>query len=429
MMTNLRIFIHRPTNANNEVKVNNHTMLSIAALLSTNTCNFSLRVFPSSLISAAARRIHHQFFFRCQHKLLSTTATPTAATPSTSTSTTAQQGKKVGKTQQLGTLRVSGPDDAGLIAACTQVLNHHACNILRTEQWTDTRENMFFQRICFHYNDGYDNNYDDDAVDKIGCEQDLKDLFHNKYNNNIKNKSSSPTTTMTTNTLKATWNWRERRKKIGILVSKYDHCLWELLLRHKAEELDADISVVISNHDTLQSVVTDTFGIPFHVTSITKSSNNNNKSHTSATSTTTTKHQQPNQHEEEQLELLKGVDVVILARYMQVLSSNFLHQFPPDGIINIHHSFLPAFVGGSPHRQAHDRGVKLIGATAHYTTEILDEGPIIEQDVIACSHRDSVEQLVKKGRVLERNVLLKAIEAHLDDRIILHGNRCVVFGD
>ena len=114
---------------------------------------------------------------------------------------------------------------------------------------------------------------------------------------------------------------------------------------------------------------------------------------------------------------------------MQILSPEFLNRFPPDGIINIHHSFLPAFSGGSPYHQAYERGVKLIGATAHYTTDVLDDGPIIDQDVTMVSHRDSVKQLIKKGRILERNVLLKAIEAHLDDRIIVHGNRCVVFGD
>jgi len=207
--------------------------------------------------------------------------------------------------------------------------------------------------------------------------------------------------------LQALWDWRDRRKKLGILVSKYDHCLWELLLRHKARELDADIEVVVSNHETLRPVA-ETFGIPYHVTPT---------------------HDDKSIHEAQQLELLKNVDLVVLARYMQVLSQDFLDQFPADGIINIHHSFLPAFTGGSPYHRAHERGVKLIGATAHYTTQVLDDGPIIEQDVAVVSHRDSVKQLMKKGRVLERNVLLKAIEAHLDDRVIVHGNRCVVFGD
>ena len=288
------------------------------------------------------------------------------------------------KPHHLGTLRVIGPDRHGILAACTKVLNHHGCNIVKHEQWTDTLQNMFFQRVSFHYN----GNGDNAAVDKEACEQHLQDLFPS-------------------DDLHALWDWRDRRKKLGILVSKYDHCLWELLLRHKARELDADISVVVSNHETLRPV-SETFGIPYHVTPT---------------------HDDKSIHEAQQLELLKDVDLVVLARYMQVLSQDFLDQFPPDGIINIHHSFLPAFTGGSPYHRAYERGVKLIGATAHYTTQVLDDGPIIEQDVAMVSHRDSVKQLMKKGRVLERNVLLKAIEAHLDDRVIVHGNRCVVFGD
>jgi formyltetrahydrofolate deformylase len=133
--------------------------------------------------------------------------------------------------------------------------------------------------------------------------------------------------------------------------------------------------------------------------------------------------------EQRQLELLHDVDVVVLARYMQVLSPQFLEHFPPDGIINIHHSFLPAFMGPRPYQSAHDRGVKLIGATAHYVTSDLDDGPIIDQDVVAVSHRDSVKQLQQKGRILERSVLFRALEAHLADRTIIYKNRTIVFGD
>jgi len=362
----------------------------------TSTILLRCRRFPSSALAAVSSS-----FVEKIRMYQSTTAT---------VATSSSKGIK-----RLGTLRVVGPDCVGLLAACTQVLNYHRCNIVKSEQWTDTRQNVFFQRIIYQYNgeehhDGGNNNNDNNkiAVDKIACEQDLIDLFPKPL------------------LMKTLWDWRDRRKKIGILVSKYDHCLWELLLRHEARELDADISVVISNHETLRPVA-EIFGIPYHFTPILKTTtttkmntqedNNNNKSLLLP------------HHEVQQLQLLKDVDVVILARYMQVLSSEFLKQFPADGIVNIHHSFLPAFVGRSPYRQAHDRGVKLIGATAHYTTEVLDDGPIIEQDVVDCSHRDSVQQLVKKGRVLERNVLLKAIEAHIDGRIIVHGNRCVVFGD
>jgi len=335
---------------------------------------------------------------------------------STRTFTTRKKGKaslsnRDVNYQREGTLRLVGPDSHGILAACTEVLNRHNCNIVKHEQWTDIRQNMFFSRVSFHYNNDngviYGEKNNSDAVDKIACEKDLTDAFPS-------------------NELKALWDWRDRRKKLGILVSKYDHCLWELLLRHKARELDAEIHVVISNHDTLRPVV-ESFGIPFHVTPISKT-----ESIAAAAleeNNTGTKKSALPLHESKQLELLKDVDVVILARYMQILSPVFLDHFPLDRIINIHHSFLPAFIGSSPYHQAHERGVKLIGATAHYTTKVLDDGPIIEQDVTIVSHRDSVKQLIKKGRVLERNVLLKAIEAHLDDRVIVHGSRCVVFGD
>jgi formyltetrahydrofolate deformylase len=281
-------------------------------------------------------------------------------------------------TSRLGTLRVFGPDSFGIVAACSNVLGKFGCNIVKSETWSDRKEDMFFQRIAFSH----------DSPDKVGCQQEISDIC-NKFQ------------------LESRLNFRDRKKKVGIMVSKFDHCLWELLLRHSAQELDMDIEVVISNHSDLQSVA-ETFQVPFHVTSITSE----------------TKEEQ----EAKQLELLKDVDVVVLARYMQVLSGNFLNHFP-DNIINIHHSFLPAFKGGSPYHAAWDRGVKLIGATAHYASLDLDEGPIIEQDVINVSHRDEVNDMLRKGRILERNVLLKALEAHLDDRVIVYKNRCVVFGD
>ena len=296
--------------------------------------------------------------------------------------------------QKLGTLRVVGPDMHGILAACTNVLNQHGCNIVKNEQWTDTSQDMFFQRVSFHYHH--------ETTNKARCEKDLIELFPSEQ-------------------LKALWNWRDRKKKVGILVSKYDHCLCELLLRHQARELDAELQVVISNHEKLRPLA-DTFGIPYHVTPVPSSTSSNGP-------TTYENDAQMPPHEIQQLELLQDVDVVVLARYMQILSPAFLNQFPRDGIINIHHSFLPAFSGGSPYHQAYERGVKLIGATAHYTTEVLDDGPILEQDVTMVSHRDSIPQLMKKGRVLERNVLLKALEAHLDDRVMVHGNKCVVFGD
>jgi formyltetrahydrofolate deformylase len=312
--------------------------------------------------------------------------------------------------KKLGTLRVFGRDSQGLVAACSQILGRHGANIVNSEHWTDTKRDLYFQRLAFVY--------DPNRVDKAACQQELDDRLSEECRDPHMGGTANATPASTIEgvppvppsppSMESLWNWRDRRKRVGIMVSRYDHCLWELLLRHSSRELDMDVAVVISNHETLRPVA-ETFGVPYHVT---------------GPVTPETKAGL----EEEQLDLLQDVDVVVLARYMQVLSPAFLGRFP-HSIINIHHSFLPAFVGGSPYHQAYDRGVKLIGATAHYATADLDDGPIIEQDVIPVSHRDGVRQLMRKGRILERNVLLKALEAHLDDRIIVHENRCIVFGD
>jgi formyltetrahydrofolate deformylase len=194
---------------------------------------------------------------------------------------------------------------------------------------------------------------------------------------------------------------------VAIFVSKYEHCLYDLLLRHSAGELPCELSLIVSNHPDLE-VVARQFGIEFHVFPITPE----------------TKAAQ----EKAELELLRqrNIDLVVLARYMQILSPEMVLALP-ERIINIHHSFLPAFVGKKPYHQAHERGVKVIGATAHYVTSELDEGPIIHQDVAHTSHRDSVDDLVQKGRDLERMVLSTAVRAHLEDRILVFGNRTVVF--
>ncbi|WP_455379599.1 formyltetrahydrofolate deformylase [Petrachloros mirabilis] len=198
-----------------------------------------------------------------------------------------------------------------------------------------------------------------------------------------------------------------RRTRVGILVSKQDHCLADLLQRHKRDELHIDIPVIISNHETCASWA-ELFKIPFSVLPVTKE----------------TKPQQ----EQQVLSLLKekGIELVILARYMQILSANFLSRVGCP-VINIHHSFLPAFIGANPYRQAYDRGVKIIGATAHYATEDLDEGPIIEQDVIRIGHRDTVDDLVRKGRDLEELVLARAVRRHIERRVLVYGNKTVVF--
>lgn len=199
---------------------------------------------------------------------------------------------------------------------------------------------------------------------------------------------------------------------MAIFVSKYDHCLWELLLRYRAGELSScDIPLIISNHEDLRPVA-ETFNIPYHVFSVTKE---------------TKLHQ-----EQQQMELLQehSIDLLVLARYMQVLSPSFCENSRfHNKIINIHHSFLPAFMGSAPYHRAHERGVKLIGATAHYATMKLDQGPIIEQDVIRVSHRDDVKDLIRKGRTLEKTVLVSAVKAYLEDRIITHRNKCIVFAE
>lgn len=195
--------------------------------------------------------------------------------------------------------------------------------------------------------------------------------------------------------------------KVALLVSKQDHCLADLLQRQRRGELPIEVPVIVSNHDTCAAWA-ELFKVPFHVFPVTKDS-------------------KPEQ-EQRILSVLKQQDVhlVVLARYMQILSGEFLRAVGCP-VINIHHSFLPAFIGANPYRQAYDRGVKLIGATAHYATEDLDEGPIIEQDVIRVGHRDSVEDLVRKGRDLEELVLARAVRLHIERRVIVYGRRTVVF--
>jgi formyltetrahydrofolate deformylase len=197
------------------------------------------------------------------------------------------------------------------------------------------------------------------------------------------------------------------RPRVAVFVSKYDHCLVDLLYRQRIGELACEIPLIISNHPDARRHA-DFHAIPYHVVPVTKE----NKA----------------EAEQQELEILRHhrIELVVLARYMQVLSSDFIRHFPQQ-IINIHHSFLPAFIGAKPHVQAYERGVKLIGATAHYVTEVLDDGPIIEQGVTRISHRDALEGLVEKGRDLEKMVLSKAVRWHIENRILLYGNKTVIF--
>jgi formyltetrahydrofolate deformylase len=284
------------------------------------------------------------------------------------------------ETSTLATLLVSCPDRRGIVAALAQVLYGHGANILDSDQHTDTVAGLFFQRLRVDLAEL--------MTDRVALERSVAELserFQMQYR----------------------LLYQARRKRIALFVSRYDHCLYDLLLRQRAGELSGDIAAVISNHPDLGAIAAQ-FAVPFH----------------HFPKTPETKLQQEGQ-ERALLEDLQ-VDLVVLARYMQVLSTSFCEAFP-QRIINIHHSFLPAFVGGKPYHQAYVRGVKLIGATAHYATPVLDEGPIIEQDVVRASHRDAVEDLVRKGRDLEKVVLARAVRSHLDDRILVYGNKTVVF--
>jgi len=282
--------------------------------------------------------------------------------------------------EQTATLLVCCPDRKGLVAALAQVLYGHGANILDADQHTDPVAGQFFQRIKFDMSELH--------TDRRSLETAIAEVAE-----------------------RFSMNWRIAnglgRPRTAIFVSKYDHCLYDLLLRRRAGELHTEIPLIISNHPDLEPVAKQ-FDIPFHHLPLTKE----------------TKRAQ----EAQALELLKAknVDLVVLARYMQILTDDFLNSYEGQ-VINIHHSFLPAFMGSKPYHRAFERGVKLIGATAHYATADLDEGPIIEQDVVRCSHRDSVEDLVRKGRDLEKVVLARAVRWHLDDRILVYDNKTVVF--
>ncbi len=281
---------------------------------------------------------------------------------------------------QYATLLVSCPDRRGLVAALAQVLAGHGANIMDADQHTDRQAKLFFQRIHF------------DATELVTDEGTLERAI-----NEVAQRFD----------MDITLRHQSKRKRIALMVSKYDHCLMDLLWRWKAGELECDIVQIISNHSDLEPVAKH-FEVPFQVFEI-------NKSNKRA-------------QEDAEIALLKQqkVDLVIMARYMQILSAEFCAAFPRQ-IINIHHSFLPAFMGGKPYHRANERGVKLIGATAHYATADLDEGPIIEQDVARCSHRDSVDDLIRKGRDLEKLVLARAVRLHIEDRILVYGNKTVVF--
>lgn len=282
--------------------------------------------------------------------------------------------------KNTATLLINCPDRKGLVAAIADFLYQHEANILHADQHQDAENNLFLMRVEWDLN-GFGISTDDFANHFAP----IAERFDMQWQ------------------LKLT----QKRPQVAIMVSQYDHCLADLLHRHQSGELSCEVAMVISNHKDTERLAK-FYGIPFHLIEVTKE--------TKAAA------------EAKQFALFDAhqVDLIVLARYMQILSPEFVKRYP-QRIINIHHSFLPAFIGAKPYHRAFERGVKLIGATSHYVTEVLDEGPIIEQDIARISHRDQVEDLIQKGRDLERVVLSRAVRWHIENRILVYANKTVVF--
>ncbi|MGH9461416.1 MAG: formyltetrahydrofolate deformylase [Vicinamibacteria bacterium] len=271
-------------------------------------------------------------------------------------------------------------DRKGIVARVAGFIHDSGGNILDSDHHTDRETGHFLMRTEFELN-GFQIPRDQIAT----AFEPIAEAFEMQY----------------------TVHEANRRRRVAILVSKQDHCLADLLQRHRRGELRVDVPVIISNHQTC-AMWADLYGIPFEYLPVSKETRA--------------------EQEEQVLSTLKQhqVELVVMARYMRILSPQFLAQVGCP-VINIHHSFLPAFAGANPYRQAYERGVKLIGATAHYATEDLDEGPIIEQDVVRVGHRDTVEDLVRKGRDLEEIVLARAVRLHVEDRVLVYGKKTVAF--
>ncbi len=271
-------------------------------------------------------------------------------------------------------------DRKGLVFGIAQFLLKHGGNILHADQHQDAELGLFFMRIEWSLAE-----FDLDEQGFAAAFAPVAEEYGFRWQ----------------------LAFGESRPNVAIFVSKYQHCLVDLLYRHQIGELPCNLAMVVSNHEDARQLA-GFYGVPFHCMPM------DARDKASA--------------EQQQLALLEQnrVELVILARYMQVLSSAFVARYP-RGIINVHHSFLPAFVGAKPYHAAFERGVKLIGATSHYVTEVLDEGPIIEQDVTRVSHRDRLQDLIGKGRDLERVVLSRAVRWHLEHRILCYGNKTVVF--
>ena len=281
--------------------------------------------------------------------------------------------------EPTATLLISCPDSPGLVAKIANFIYANGGNIIHADQYTDCATSLFLIRIEWQLN-GF----------------------------NLPRNAIATAFGAIAKPLDATWqlHFSDIQPKIAVWVTKQDHCLLDLLWRNQTKELPGNIALIVSNHPNLKAIAQQ-FGVDFHHLPITKE----NKL----------------EQEEKQLELLHQhqIDLVVLAKYMQILSPKLVEQFP--NVINIHHSFLPAFPGAKPYHRAHNRGVKIIGATAHYVTEDLDEGPIIEQEVARVNHHDTIADLIRKGKDLERLVLSRAVRLHLQHRVLVYGNKTVVF--
>ena len=273
------------------------------------------------------------------------------------------------------------PDQKGIIASTTNFIHNNEGNIVYIDQYVDRANSAFFMRVEIEFQ----------SLDTSLAK------FKRKFDNELGDRYQ----------LNSNFYLKSRKPKLAIMVSKYDHCLYDILAQQKAGRLFCEIPLIISNHPNLESIAKQ-FEIPYYHVPITKDS----KAQAEAT----------------QLALLKEnqIDFIVLARYMQIVTRNFISRYPYK-IINIHHSFLPAFPGARPYHSAFNRGVKIIGATSHYVTEELDAGPIIEQDVVKVSHLLSVKDFIERGQDLERLVLLRALKLHTDRKIMVFQNKTIVF--
>ncbi len=283
--------------------------------------------------------------------------------------------------QNTAIIKIHCPDQSGIVARVTDFINLHHGNIISVDQHVDHYENLFSMRVSW------------DLTEFNLPHEEIRPTFQKFLGDPYQ--------------MKWTLNFTHEIPRMAIFVSKESHCLYDLLARYQSGEFRVEVPVIIGNHTTLESVARQ-FGIEFVHVPITAD----------------TKAEQ----EKKELEILKKhkIDFVVLARYMQVLSQDFINHYP-EKVINIHHSFLPAFAGAKPYHAAHKRGVKIIGATSHYVTSDLDAGPIIEQDINRISHRDSVKTLIQKGKDIEKIVLSRAVQAHIERKTLVYKNRTIIF--